>query len=124
MALIARRIKRFTGTITTDGAGAATVDVVPGSAGGVAPISPSYKLIKVVFTNVDMTGTVNVRDNSGAGTAVNYTITIATDLDAALTHTKSLDAPTPVTNVRFTVAGGGATKTGRYTMTFARTRAH
>ena len=127
MALIKRRIVRFTGTITTDGSGNAAVDVAPGSAGGVTPQgaqAQSYKLIRVDFVNVDMTGTVNVRDNSGAGSAVNYTITIATDLDAGLRHTKTFNAPTPVTNVRFTVAGGGATKTGRYRAVFARTRAH
>lgn len=135
MALIGRRIKRFTGTLTTDGVGAATVDIVPGSAGGVtapALLVPSYKLIAVDITNGDAAGanpltggTVVVRDNSGAGSAVNYTITQSTDLPAAgSTHSRRLNAPTPVTNVRITVASGGATKTLKYRMVFARTRAH
>ena len=133
MAVIARRIKRFTGVLTTDGAGAATVDIVPGAAGG-AFGSPSYKLIRVDVTNGDSAnggatpltgGTIVVRDNSGAGSAVNYTITQATDLPAAgSTHSKSLDAPTPVTNVRLTVASGGATKKATYRLVFARVRAH
>jgi hypothetical protein len=132
MAVIARRIKRFTGEVTTDGSGNAATDIVFGSAGGAR--SESYKLIKVVVTNGanDATkstpltgGTVVVRDNSGAGSAVNFTITQATDLPSAgSTFIKTLDAPTPVTNVRLTTAGGGASKKFTYALWFARTRAH
>lgn len=138
MAVIARRVKKFTGVLTTDGSGNATADVVFGAAGGAAIPSgtPSYKLIRVTLSNGDTDftvpltgGTVNVRDNSGAGSAVNYTVNV--DGSAGLTasaggglNDKPLDAPTPVTNVRITIAGGGASKKLHYAMWFARVRAH
>jgi len=131
MAVIGRRTKRFTGTVTTDGAGAAVTDIVQGSAGGSA-LAPSYKLIRVDIQNGDDAGatpltggTIVVRDNSGAGSAVNFTVTQATDLPAGGSiFTKTLNAPTPVTNVRLTTASGGATKKFKYRLVFARTRAH
>lgn len=118
MALIGPRIKRFKGTLTTDGAGAASVNLTPGT---------GYKLIKVSGSN-DVTGaaaltggTIVFRDNSNTGTAVNDThSTPQTTND----FRKTYDAVTPVTNLAITIAGGGASKVYNYTVTFARTRAH
>jgi hypothetical protein len=134
MALIGRRVKRFTGTITTDGAGAGVADITQGSAGGVAVAgtTPSYKLIRVDISQgaAPLTGgTVVIRDNSGAGSAVNTTVTVGSGADqlaatAGAHVSRTFAAPTPVTNVRLTIAGGGATKTIGYRAVFARTRAH
>lgn len=138
MAVIARRIKRFTGELTTDGAGAATADVVFGSAGGVAApalLVPSYKLIKVILENgaaadntVPLTGgTVVIRDNSGAGSAINKTVTVdgseGLSTTAGSVYHQRFNARAAVTNVRLTIAGGGASKKLQYQMWFARTKA-
>lgn len=118
MALIGPRIKRYKGTLTTDGAGAASVTLTPGT---------GYKLIRVCGSNDNTAaapltgGTIVFRDNGGAGTAVNDThSTPQTTND----FTKSYDAVTPVTNLTITIATGGAAKVYNYTVTFARTRAH
>ena len=130
MAVIARRVKRFTGTVTADGSGNATTDIVPGAAGG-AFGSPSYKLIKYVLVSGETDGTLpltggslTVRDNSGTGTAVNNQHTFAGELGVAgATVNKYLNARTPVTNVRITAATIGAGRKFRYAMWFARTKA-
>lgn len=130
MAVIARRIKRFSGTITADGTGAGTVDVAPGAAGG-AFGSPSYKLIKYVLISGEADGTlpitggsVIVRDNSGAGSAVNNTHTQASELAAAGAKVeKYINARAIVTNVRISGATWGAGRKVRYALWFARTKA-
>jgi hypothetical protein len=118
MALIGPRIKRYQGTLTTDGAGAATVDLTPGT---------GYKLIKARGSN-DPTavapltgGTIVFRDNSGTGTAVNDTHSTPQTTNE---FEKTYNAVTPVTNLRITIAGGGASKKYQYSVWFARTRSH
>ena len=135
MAVIGPRIKKQTGTITTDGAGAAALDVaIPTGVGGAR--SETYKLIAVELANGDPAasfatpltgGTVNVRDNSAAGTAVNFTITVGTEVPVAggapnFVKRFGMPVPVPVTNIRFTVAGGGATKKMAYRLVYARTK--
>jgi len=103
---------RFVGSFTTDGAGAATVDmVVPARADGRV-----RRVIRANIGNASATpmtgGTATLKDNAGAGQTI-LTFTQATDGTR-----KELFAPvgTIVGNLRITVAGGGATKNGEYTV--------
>ncbi len=118
MALIGPRIKRYKGTLTTDGAGAASVILTPGT---------GYKVIKCTGANdpTDVApltgGTIVFRDNSNTGTAVNDTHSTP---QTTPTFSKSYNAVTPVTNLQITIASGGAAKKYNYAVWFARTRAH
>lgn len=119
MALIGPRIKRYTGVITTDGAGAAAVDLTPGT---------GYKLLRINGTNGGVGGaspltggTIVFRDNDNTGTAVNETHSTP---QTTAQFEKTFNAPAPVTNLQITIAGGGATLQYSYSVTFARTRAH
>ena len=107
---------RFEGTYTTDGAGAATVDmVIPAAASKARGVSGGWRVLRAVLGNSHPTtpltgGTATLKDNAGAGQTV-LTFTQATDGTK-----KELAAPvaTIVGNLRITVASGGASKVGQY----------
>jgi hypothetical protein len=101
---------RFVGSFTTDGAGAATVNLtVPARTDGRV-----RRVTRAEIGNASATpmtgGTATLKDNAGAGQTI-LTYTQATDGTR-----KSLTAPvsTIVGNLRITVAGGGASKNGEY----------
>jgi hypothetical protein len=116
MPLIAPRIKRYKGTLTTDGTGAASINLTPGT---------GYKLFRATGSNPatgGLTGgTVVFRDNNGTGTAVNDTHSTP---QTTTTFDKTYNVTTIVTDLKITIATGGATKVYGYDVTFYRTRAH
>jgi hypothetical protein len=111
---------RFEGSFTTDGAGAATVDmVIPAAATkarAAGPLSTTgWRVLRAVIGNAHLTtpltgGTAVLKDNAGAGQTI-LTFTQATDGTK-----KEMTAPDNdiVGNLRITVAGGGASKVGQY----------
>jgi hypothetical protein len=107
---------RFEGTFTTDGTGAATVDMVlPAAATKARGASGGWRVLRAVIGNAHPTtpltgGTAVLKDNAGAGQTI-LTFTQATDGTK-----KELNAPvgTIVGNLRITVATGGASKVGQY----------
>lgn len=105
---------RFEGSFTTDGAGAATVDLVVPAAATRARGVVGWSVTRASIGNAGaapMTGgTAILKDNAGAGQTV-LTFTTATD---GTRKDLLAEVPTIVGNLRITVATGGATKTGQY----------
>lgn len=103
---------RFTGGGTTDGSGAATVDLVLPAASSKA--RAGWVVTRAVIGNAGSApltgGTAILKDNAGAGQTI-LTFTQATDGTK-----KELTAPVgSITgNLRITVASGGASKTFEY----------
>jgi len=104
-------IKKLSGTLTTDGAGAASTDLT----------TSGYKLYKVNLNSGDPTGgganltggTLKAQDNAGAGT-IHATVTPS---GAGNTVEKALGSGVAVTNtLRISVSGGGATKKCGYSV--------
>lgn len=111
---IGPRIKRFRGTLTCDGTGAASINLTPGA---------GYKLHKIVGANHDATnpltgGTVVFRDNNGTGSAVNETHSTP---QTTKQIEKTFHAKAIVTDLKITITGGGASKLYNYDVTFYRT---
>lgn len=103
---------RFEGQATTDGTGAATVDMVLPAASSKA--RSGWRVLRAVIGNAGAApltgGTVTLRDNAGAGT------TFMTFTQSSDGTKRELAAPTAAVtgNLRLTCATGGASKTFQY----------
>lgn len=119
MALIGPRMRRYKGTLTTDGAGAATADIT---------IPTGYKLRRISLSSGDPSGggapltggTLKAQDTTGAGT-IHATVT---PTGANESVDVNFNATAVVTALRVSVTGGGATKKAGYAVWLQRTRAH